>query len=128
MARKRFNVTLCIAVILFGTHSAWAQSVADLRDEGICNTGWIAGNAYGTAIWSQLRPYVGENGEFYNGFIRIRAPSEDGLEGRLVASMNINLYNECRERGSNMPFNGEEIESRAIRNNQIIDELNARLP
>ena len=128
MLAKRLLMSLSFFMFLIGMHSAYAQSLRELRDEGICNTGWIAGNAYGTAIWPQLRPYVGRDGEFYNGFIRIRAPEEDDLDDQLVASMNISLYNECRENGANAPLNGDEIQSRAIRNNQIVDALNAQLP
>ena len=74
----------------------------ELRDEGICNIGWVAGNSYGHPIWPQIRDFVGEGGTYYDAFVRIRAPGENAEQ---AAYSNVALYNECREQGRQQNFN-----------------------
>ena len=114
---------LAMAVLLVPA-TAQAQSFAELRNEGICNIGWVAGNAHGHPIWPDVRPYVGEGGEYYDAFLRLLAPGETP---EVQAHLNVRLYNECRSQGGQHVFNEAEGMSRIVRSNDIVNELLGRL-
>ncbi len=99
---------------------ATAQSLEKLRDQGIRNVGWVAGNTQGHPIWPQMRPFVGEGGEYYNAFVRI---ATCGLDDETVAFMNVRLYNEWVEKGRLFPFNEAESMRRTQRSIQIVKEM-----
>lgn len=94
--------------------------IAELRDEGICNIGWVAGNAYGHPIWPQVREFVDTGGTYYNAFVLLRAPGE---RDTVAASANVALYRECRERGGQQNFNEAASISRIQRAIDIVAEL-----
>lgn len=109
-----------IASLALASTSAAATDMAELRDEAICNIGWVAGNAYGHPIWPQVRDFVGEGGTYYDAFVRLRAPGESD---ELAASANVALYQECRERGQGLAFNERASISRIQRVIDISEEL-----
>lgn len=114
------SLHLVAAVAAVVSIQSTSHQIADLRDEGICNVGWLAGNSYGHPIWPQVRGFVGEGGEYYNAFVLVRAPHESE---RVAAQANVRLYNQCRERGENAPFNERESISRIQRAIDISEEL-----
>jgi hypothetical protein len=99
--------------------ATWKR-LRQLRDEGIDNIGWIAGNTRGQAIWPQVEPYVGRDGEYYNAFIRLTTHEADP---QTVASMNVGRYRDAVERGQAMPFSESEALSRTRRTVQIVAEM-----
>ena len=120
LVRLMSIVAFSILVLPFLSSEAKSEPIADLRDEGICNIGWIAGNARGHAIWPELRPYVGEGGEYYDGLVRLRAPGETD---EVAAYGNVALYDRCSDQGASYPYNEQESMDRVVRLLQIIDEL-----
>jgi hypothetical protein len=72
-----------------------------LRDQGIKNIGWVAGNAAGHPIWPQFEPFVGEGGNYYNAFIRLQPP---GSNDKVEAYSNVALYREWVKTGEKSPF------------------------
>jgi hypothetical protein len=62
-----------------------------LRDQGIKNIGWVAGNAAGHPIWPQVEPFVGKGGTYYNALVRLKTP---GANEEVEAYSNVALYRE----------------------------------
>jgi hypothetical protein len=91
-----------------------------LRNQGIKNIGWVAGNAVGHPIWPQVEPYVGKGGNYYNALIRLRTP---GANDEVEAYSNVALYREWVKIGEKTSFNEEECITRIQRTLQIVDEL-----
>ncbi len=96
-----------------------------LRDEGIENIGWVAGNSYGHPVWPEVKGYVGKDGDYYNLFVRL-APK--GSDHETEAFHNVSLYNKSFEEGQKQPFNEHESTLRTQRILQIVEELKALLP
>ena len=81
---------------------AKAARFRDLRNEGIRNIGWVAGNSKGHPIWPEIKPYVTAGGEYYEFFMRLAPP---GSDHKVEAIMNVNLYRAALEDGQKLPFN-----------------------
>lgn len=101
------------------------QHQVELRNEGIQNVGWVAGNAKGHPIWPQVRGYVTPGGSYYTAFVHL---SSGQLSDDAEALANVRLYNEWVERGSSVPFNEREGTSRIRRMIDIAEELKATFP
>lgn len=91
-----------------------------LRDQGIKNIGWVAGNAAGHPIWPELERYVGEDGNYYNAFIRLKPP---GSNDEVEAYSNVALYREWVKTGEKSPFNETDCLAKMQRTLQILPEL-----
>lgn len=91
-----------------------------LRDQGIKNIGWVAGNAAGHPIWPQVEPYVGKGGNYYNALVRLKTP---GGNEEVEAYSNVSLYREWVKIGEKSSFNENECISKIQRTLQIVDEL-----
>jgi hypothetical protein len=101
-----------------------AGALVALRDEGIKAVGWIAGNTSGHPIWPEVRPFVGEGGEYYEFFLTL-APSEANKSGH--AAHNVSLYAEWVEIGERAPYDEHEALRRAERIVAISGEIGALL-
>jgi hypothetical protein len=113
------SFALALVFLLAGPPSH-AQDIAELRNEGICNIGWAAGNAYGHPVWPQVKPHIGRGGTYYDAFVRLKAPGEDDY---VAANMNLARYKECWERGERLPFNEAEGIARIQRAIDIVKEM-----
>ena len=91
-----------------------------LRDQGITNIGWVAGNAAGHPIWPQVEPFVGKGGNYYNAFVRLKPP---GSNEQVEAYSNVALYEEWVKTGESAPFNETDCVAKIQRVLQIADEL-----
>lgn len=119
---------LILAVAFFGSGSdkadpsrpAQSDRFVDLRDEGIRNVGWVAGNARGHPVWPQLREFVEPGGSYHDGFVRLWSGRRSQAS---EAAANVALYNEWVRRGENQPFNEREAMSRIQRMQEIAVEL-----
>jgi hypothetical protein len=101
------------------------ERVRELRDQGIKNIGWIAGNAAGNPIWPEIEQYVGKRGVYYEFFVRLRTPG--GPSDDVQAYSNVSLYNDWVKIGERVPYNEEECTARTQRTLQIIGELTKML-
>lgn len=121
MAKVARTIMLSLALAFCASSAVFAQSALEkLRDEGISNIGWVAGNTYGHPIWPQMKPYVGKGGEYYNFFISLGAQTAN-QEAQAYA--NIQRYNEWFDRGQSIPFNEPEAMRRAQRSVEIVSEI-----
>lgn len=102
-----------------------SQHQIDLRDEGIQNVGWVAGNAKGHPIWPQVRDYVTSGGLYYVAFVHL---SSGRLPDDAEALANVRLYDAWVKRGASAPFNEKEGVSRIQRMIDIAEELKATFP
>lgn len=100
----------------------WTRQFTDLRDEGITNIGWIAGNAKGHPGWSMLRQHYGEDGDIYNGFIVLGTP---GQAADTSAAINVSLYDQATEKGAAAKYDEAEETLRALRIAEVLKELTA---
>jgi hypothetical protein len=91
-----------------------------LRDQGIKNIGWVAGNAAGHPIWPEVEPFVGEGGNYYNAFVGMNTP---GSNGKVEAYSNVALYREWAKAGEKSPSNETDCLTKIQRTLQISDEL-----
>lgn len=101
-----------------------SERFVELRDEAIRNIGWVAGNARGQAIWPEVRPHVGRDGEYYEAFVSL---SSGRADDETEAMMNVSLYNDWVERGEERPFSPAEAMSRIERVQQIAAEMTREL-
>ena len=72
-----FHYVLSIIMLLMLSLHVFAidnERFRQLRDQGIKNIGWVAGNAAGRPIWPHVEPYVGKGGNYYNALIRLKTP------------------------------------------------------
>lgn len=92
----------------------------DLRNQGIKNIGWVAGNTEKTPLWPQVESYVGRGGSYYDALLRLKASNEDS---DAAAMANVNLYTKWKGIGSEQPFNEAEAIRRIQRTIQITDQL-----
>lgn len=95
-----------------------------LRDEGIDNIGWVAGNAYGRPIWAQVKPYVGEDGSYYRVLISL---STQGPNSAGEAMANIDRYKSAVKLGRSQRYDEADMLRRVERTNQIAKEISALL-
>lgn len=96
------------------------DNLRELRDEGLRNIGWVAGNAYGHPVWQDIKRYVGKGGSYYDLFTRL-APQGSNAEAE--AYQNVSLYRNWFEKGQDQPFNEKEAVLRIQRVHQIVEEL-----
>ena len=102
------------------------QAYVELLDEALYNLGYVAGNAYGHAIWSEARQFVGIDGEYTMAFRQLGRPGVDDLGAAL---RNRQRYEEGAEAGRATPFDENENLSRTQRVIQIMErDLPAVLP
>ncbi len=104
--------------------AAWKTQFAALRDEGLQNIGWVAGNARGYSAWETVRPYVDEGGTYYNFFIRLGVPGEPQ---DIEAHHNLDLYAESVALGKHADHNESEEADRTKRLVAISTEIAALL-
>jgi hypothetical protein len=91
-----------------------------LRNQGIKNIGWVAGNAAGHPIWPQVEPFVGKGGNYYNALVGLKTP---GAKEEVEAYSNVALYREWVKIGEKTSFNEKECITKIQRTLQIVDEL-----
>ncbi|MDQ3582624.1 MAG: hypothetical protein M3495_13915 [Pseudomonadota bacterium] len=97
-----------------------SERFRQLRDQGIKNIGWVAGNAAGHPIWPQVEPFVGKGGNYYNALIRLKTP---GANEEVEAYSNVAIYREWVQIGEKTSFNEDECITRIQRTLQLVDEL-----
>lgn len=91
-----------------------------LRDQGIQNIGWVAGNASDNAIWPQVEPYVGKSGTLYKAFLFAVSPGAD--ETAEVIS-NVDLYNVWLEKGEQAPHDEAACMAKTKETQDLAEEL-----
>ncbi len=85
--------------------------------------GWVAGNSSGHPVWPEVRPYVGQGGEYYDFFVRLSPPGLDRSAQEAEAFHNVNLYREWFEKGQTRPFNEPDNTDKMRRILQIAKDV-----
>ena len=116
---KKFAI-LALFVVSLSVYAYDPEEFKDLRDQGIKNIGWVAGNVEKTQLWPQIKPYVGKGGNYYESFLRLKAPNE---KDEAAAIGNVNLYRKWKKIGAEQPFSEAEAMSRIQRTIQISEEI-----
>ncbi len=114
-------ITLIITLILsFQVYAIDKNAFRELRDQGIQNIGWVAGNSSKHPIWPQMKPFVGRGGTYYETLVRLKVP---GSDSQTEAYSNVALYRKWKNIGSKITFNEAECMNRIKRTIQITKEL-----
>lgn len=98
----------------------WSRNFTDLRDEGIADIGWVAGNARGHPIWPDVKMHFGEEGDVYDRLMMLGTP---GQTQTISAGLNVALYDRSVEQGAAAYYDEAEETRRAVRVSQIFKEL-----
>lgn len=116
---------LTLFLVSISVYAYDSEEFKNLRDQGIKNIGWVAGNTEKTPLWPQLKPYVGQGGNYYDAFVRLKAPNEK--DEAAAAMSNVGLYRKWKKIGAEQPFNEAEAMMRIQRTIQLSEEIEQML-